>query len=350
MTTEQSRQPAGTQQAPAAQHPKDTASGPNILDAVIAQTREQSIANKAASFLGVPPEKVCALLRNVWKTSKGQPDLTNDEMFIGMSLVARYDLDPIAREVYVTRSSKGLMTIIGIDGYIKILDRTEGYDGFEQELGWSKNGEKVEWVETRIFSKTRSHPTTYRAFAKEYDRISGMVAKQLPWHMLRLFSLRHATRLFTPLGGAVMTEEEARWINEAKCDEPPAPVSDGLQPKPKAQPEQGEAEPPKEPDPHMKDECLPLSKANDRDTVVRPADTLPEPEAPSKPPADTPKQAKALNGYMTDLGDCNEILQVNTVMYSAEGNDSLTAEQRDRVARWCAECIAGIKSKRGSNS
>ena len=194
-----------------------------VLDQAIAQTqRTQSITATAASFLGVPPAKVCALLRNVWKTSKGEQELTDQEMFQGLSMIARFGLDPVAKEVYVTRSSKGLMTIIGIDGFVKILDRTDGYDGFEQELGWSQDGKALEWVETIIHSTKRTHPTRYKAFAEEYGKLSGIVAKSIPWHMLRLFSLRHATRLFTPIGGSVVTEEEARWMSAYEPERQPA--------------------------------------------------------------------------------------------------------------------------------
>lgn len=227
----------------------------SALDQAIAATapRVQSIRADAAKFLGVPPDKVCDLLRNVWHTSKDQPELTNSEMFVGMSMIARFGLDPIAKEVYVTRTSKGLMTIIGIDGFVKILHRSEGYNGFEQELGWNATGDDLEWVETRIHHKSQKFPTVYRAFTKEYSRLAGMLAKHIPWHMLRLFSLRHAIRLFTPLGGAV-TEEEARWMREydprdAKPSNAAAAVADDFakelgkakQPKPEPAPEPKEA-------------------------------------------------------------------------------------------------------------
>jgi len=187
------------------------------LDAAIAATvdRAASIRNTAARFLGVPGPKVCALLRNVWRVTKGQPELTDSEMFMGMSLIARYGLDPIAREVYVTRDKSGrLLTIVGIDGWIKILDRTEHYDGWEQECKWSRDETVLDSVTTRIFSKTRSHPTVYTAYRIEYARLGGFMAAEdkIPWHMLRLFSLRHAARLFTPIGGSVVMEEEARWM------------------------------------------------------------------------------------------------------------------------------------------
>jgi hypothetical protein len=207
---------------------------PEHLDEAIQETikRRQSITRRTAAFLGVHPEKVCELLRNVWRTSKGQPPLTDREMFAGMSLISRYELDPIAREVYVTRNEKGqLLTIIGIDGWIKILDRTEGYDGFDQELGPPAADEQLTWVETKIYSTRRSHPAVYRAFSHEYAALGGFMAQKIPSHMLRLFSLRHAARLFTPIGGQVVTEEEARWMSlydVEKATEPQAEPEAGV--------------------------------------------------------------------------------------------------------------------------
>lgn len=191
----------------------------SVLDAALEESaKRQSITASAAAVLGVEPSKLCGLLRNVWRTSKGQEPLTDQEMFQGISLIARYELDPIAKEIYVTRTSKGLVTIIGIDGWIKVLDRTDHYDGFDVELHSDENG-KIDYVDTKIFSKKRAHPTTYRAYASEYSKVSGFVAGQMPTHMLRIFGLRHAARLFTPIGGNVMTEEEALYMQQHAPDD-----------------------------------------------------------------------------------------------------------------------------------
>lgn len=205
-TESRQSQQTETQDAPAQQ---------SVLDKSleVTQQRVQSIRHTAAQFLGVPPNKVCDLLRNVWHTSKDQPPLTDQEMFVGMSMIARFGLDPIAREVYVTRTKQGLATIIGIDGWIKILDRTDHYDGFDQEYKFKDDNKTLEWIETRIFSKNRQHPTVYRAYAHEYARLSGFMAEKIPIHMLHTFSLRHAARLFAPIGGSVISEEEARWMS-----------------------------------------------------------------------------------------------------------------------------------------
>lgn len=190
------------------------------LDAVIAatQTRRRTLVEGAATVLGVMPNQVIPLLRNVWTVSKGQEQLTDSEMFSGISMIARYELDPIAREIYVTRSKDGrLMTVIGVDGWIKILDRTDHYDGMVQTFHENADG-VVDWIETAIYSTKRKHPAVYRAYMVEYLRVAGFTAGKLPVHMLGIFSLRHAARRFTPLSGFIVTEEEAVYLSGTDAD------------------------------------------------------------------------------------------------------------------------------------
>ena len=199
----------------------------DVLEQTIQATKQRSIRNSVADRLEVPHNKVCDLLRNVWSVSKGQPPLSDQEMFTGMSMIARFDLDPIAREVYVTRDNKGrLMTIVALDGWVKILDRTDHFDGFETEMKWEDEAEtRIRSVTVTIHSKTRKYPTVYEAFEKEYSQLGGFMRGKIPLHMLRIFALRHAARLFTPLGGNVMLEEEVEWINRGRPDAPMARAS-----------------------------------------------------------------------------------------------------------------------------
>ena len=193
------------------------------LDAVIQQTEREraSITQLCAAKLGVASNKVCHLLRQVWKTSKGQAELTDADMFTGMSLIARYELDPIAKEIYVTRGSDGrVFVIVAIDGWIKILDRNPDYDGFEQEFGYGPDGLVVIWIETRIFHKHRSHPTVYRGYRAEYEAMAGFVAKKMPLHMLGIFSLRHAARRFASIGGNVVLQEDFDAMEQPAQQEP----------------------------------------------------------------------------------------------------------------------------------
>jgi len=183
-----------------------------------ATPRFQSMRHDTAKALGVTEDIVYDMLRNVWPVSdKNGGPLTAREMFLGMSLISRHDLDPITKEIYVTRNKeKGLLTIIGIDGWVKVLNRTPDYDGFDQEDEITDKG-KVVKITTKIFSKSRSHPTVYPAYWIEYERVAGFVKNKMPIHMLRLFSIRHAARLFTNIGG-VTTAEEAEMMDDQPAD------------------------------------------------------------------------------------------------------------------------------------
>ena len=201
------------------------------LEQAIDATPQDRMQDAVAKRLGVSSKGVCDLLRNVWSVSKGQEPLTKREMFEGMSMIARFELDPISREIYVTRDNKGrLMTLVAVDGWVKILDRTDHYDGHETTVkfkdGQEGNPSAVISATTTIYSTKRSHPTVYEAFVKEYSALSGFMAGKIPLHMLRIFSLRHAARLFTPLGGNVMLEEEADWINR-EIDQAPPTIGQG---------------------------------------------------------------------------------------------------------------------------
>jgi len=192
----------------------------NALDKAIAATvaRRESAMRSSAAFLGIPQADLYQAMRGIWTTTKGQDPLTDAEIWLGLRLVGRYELDPFAREIYVTRGKDGPMIIVGVDGWVRLLNRNPDYDGFETALIEDDEG-NVTAAETTIYSRSRSHPTTYMALASEYANLAGFMHATIPTHMLRIFSLRHAARLFMPLGG-VVTEEEMQWMTETKPGPP----------------------------------------------------------------------------------------------------------------------------------
>jgi len=305
-----------------------------LAEVVDATEQRRSIAREAAAMLGVTPDKLCGLLRNVWKTSKGEPELTDQEMFSGISLVARYRLDPITREIYVTRSQGRLMTVIGIDGWIKILDRTDHYDGFTVDIHNDENG-ILEWVETTIYSKRRSKPTSYRAYWSEYARMGGFVAKTMPSHMLRIFSLRHAARLFVPLGATVVTEEEAQFMMQPM--EAPHQASsshlDQITERLMQPIERSEASEPEEP--------------SEPETAESPNE-----EAPSTAPeVDTSEEtlAKVTERTTNELSACETLSEVNQAVKDLKGLSD-REDWPERVDSMAEIRRQQIRAKRGAGS
>lgn len=304
----------------------------DVLDKTIEATPRQGVTAKVAAMLAVPESAVFSLLRNVWGTSKGQPPLTNNEMFEGMSMIARFDLDPISREVYVTRDNKGnLLTMVAIDGWVKILDRTDHYDGHEVTIKFAEGREgelaAVISVTTVIHSKKRSYPTPYEAFTEEYAKLSGFMAGKIPLHMLRIFSLRHAARLFTPLGGSVMLPEEAEWIKRDSGQE-------------------------------MDDSHPSHEEQADAVQERREAQSAPAPE-PTEKPADTPKpettedavdvamQMEECTGMIAIADSLSHVDEVRSLI---EKDEVLNQSQVAALLEKCDARRKEIKDSRGSRS
>lgn len=211
MTTATAARPASR---PTSDAPNGTPKAPAsaTLDQVILETeKRRSIVRVAADKIGVSDHRrLFDLLRKQWP-QKDAP-FSDEELFQAVSLIARYDLDPLAREIYCSRDKRGrIMVIVAIDGWIKILHRTEGYDGHEQSIEWDDKGQLFS-ATTTIHSTQRKYPVVYVAFWKEYAAVGGFVKDQMPSHMLRVFSLRHAARQFAPIGANVVTEAEALYM------------------------------------------------------------------------------------------------------------------------------------------
>ncbi len=197
---------------------------PSEFDKLI--DRPRSIRLATAEYLGVDPEQIYKLLRHKWRPAKGEAEFTNAELTLAMAMIPKYDLDPMAKEIYLARGQGKLMIIVAVDGWIKIVHRAPGYDGHSFDMHFDEEG-NLEWVDCTIYSTVRSHPETYRGFMKEYMALGGFMKGKIPWHMLRLFAFRHAARFFAPIGG-VVTEEEAHWMGNETPQQAPADDLDAL--------------------------------------------------------------------------------------------------------------------------
>lgn len=192
----------------------------NDLELTIEETERRSrsatgVADILAARYGVHPSSVWEMLRSVWTVSEGKPPLTVPEMFSGAQIAAVHRLNPFTREIYVSRDKRDrLMTIIGIDGWIRIVTKTDGYDGFEQDCVVDNKGNLIS-VETRIYSKHYSRPARYVAEMKEWLPKGGFMWDKggLKNHMLKILSYRHAARYFSPISSSAVLPEETELFD-----------------------------------------------------------------------------------------------------------------------------------------
>jgi len=167
------------------------------------------------SRFNIEPNKLMEVMRGTVIKADKNGAATNEEVAAFCVVAAQYDLNPFTREIYAFRSQKGIVAIVPIDGWTKIVNRHKNKDGvldfdgctFEEVEG--ENGMPVSCTCT-MYVKGRAHPVTATERFKECKRDTGPWA-QHPFRMLRHKAYMQAARYAFGLGG-IHDEDEGQDI------------------------------------------------------------------------------------------------------------------------------------------
>lgn len=156
------------------------------------------------------------------------PGNVSNEQFTAFLMVAKkYDLNPITKEIYAFPSRGGIQPIVSIDGWLKIINSHEQFDGMEFTDNLS-DGRLVS-VTCKIFRKDREHPTEVTEYMDECKDQSG---KSEPWKRWPARMLRHkatiqAARYAFGLSG-IYDPDEAERIDSVPQQKATERVIDSL--------------------------------------------------------------------------------------------------------------------------
>ena len=177
-------------------------------------TRERpSLLQKFGDRYSVDPKKVYTTLQQT-----AFKKAASEEQFIALLIVAdQYGLNPFTREIYAFPQDGGVVPVVGVDGWLRIIndhDQFDGVDFNESENRVVPDGGKScpEWIEAVIYRKDRGHPTTAREYLEECYRKTG------PWQshtkrMLRHKALIQCARMAFGFTGIYDPDEAERVIN-----------------------------------------------------------------------------------------------------------------------------------------
>lgn len=193
-----------------------------ITKTTSAAPAKPGVMNALATKLECDPAKLLPMLK---KTAFAK--CKTDEEFMAMCMVANtYNLNPILKEVYAFPSKDGaVVPIVGVDGWIKIMNSHPQFDGIEFE-------ETNDACTARIYRKDRAHPIS----ATEW--LAECVGTTEPWkrwprRMLRHKAMIQCARLAFGFAG-IYDEDEGRRMAEAQeaeivaAAEPPKTAKSGL--------------------------------------------------------------------------------------------------------------------------
>jgi phage recombination protein Bet len=172
---------------------------------------KRSVTVDMAHRFGMEPGPFEAVLR-----ATVVPHETTKEQFAAFLLVARrYNLDPITREIYAfpTRAG-GIQPIVGVDGWIRIINDQPQMDGIEFKDHVDADGELVA-ITCKIYRKDRSHPIEVTEYLGECHRPTEPW-QRWPARMLRHKVLIQCARYAFGLSGIVEPDELERMSDDAK--------------------------------------------------------------------------------------------------------------------------------------
>jgi hypothetical protein len=164
-----------------------------------------------ASSNGVTVEEVQEVIRGMIISGKNQQGAvaTNAEMTVVSSIFAKYDLNPFVREGHAFISGNKLQVMIGLDGWLKIMNRQPDYDGYEQIDNFDGNGELVS-VTTKIYVKGRKYPTPHTEYMDEAYQQTSPAWRKYKKRMLSGKSLGQCVRKSFGISEVLDVDEAAR--------------------------------------------------------------------------------------------------------------------------------------------
>lgn len=174
------------------------------MNTTITTTQAKPSALSAMSHrINVEPAKLLSTLKET--VFKGASD---NELLALVVVANEYRLNPFLREIYAFpgRNGAGIVPIVSIDGWIKILNSQPTYDGIEFDFD-EKDGRPVSCTAT-IYIKDRNHPVKVTEFFSECSR-NTEPWKQMPRRMMRHKALIQAARVAFGFSG-IFDEDEGR--------------------------------------------------------------------------------------------------------------------------------------------
>lgn len=169
------------------------------------ESSKPSLVKRFAARFGVDEDKMLGTLKLTAFKVGNNGSVSNEQMMALLVVADQYGLNPWTREIYAFPDKGGIVPVVGVDGWSRIINSHEQFDGvdFEQD---------DDSCTCTIYRKDRAHPTKVTEFSAECRRDTGPW-KSHPRRMLRHKTLIQCARLAFGFVG-IFDEDEAQRIVE----------------------------------------------------------------------------------------------------------------------------------------
>ena len=139
---------------------------------------------------------------------KSNTQVTDEQMTALLIVANQYGLNPFTREIFAFPDKGGIVPVVGVDGWSRIMNTHPQFDGMD----FTSDGESCTCI---IYRKDRTHPTSATEYMDECKRDTSPAWKSHPRRMLRHKAMIQAARLAFGFTG-IYDQDEAERIMEVK--------------------------------------------------------------------------------------------------------------------------------------
>lgn len=184
-----------------------------VIESKPTAAQHVSLLAKIASRYSVEPAKMLTTLKAT--AFKSEREVTNEQMMALLIVADQYGLNPWTKEVYAfPDKNNGIVPVVGVDGWSRIINTHQEFDGLEFVDGPADAKGMPEWIECVIHRKDRAHPIRAREYMGECRRGTGPWLSH-PRRMLRHKALIQCARLAFGYTG-IYDQDEAERIVEGE--------------------------------------------------------------------------------------------------------------------------------------
>ncbi len=193
-------------------------------NAVVTIPKRPSLVARFAERYGVDSDKMLSTLKATCFRQRDNKEISNEQMMALLVVADQYKLNPFTKEIFAFPDKTGIVPVVGVDGWSRIINENPALDGIEfrySEGTREHKGKTVhDWIECVIRRKDRKEPIIVREF---FDEVVRELSYASPWdtHPNRLH--RHKTliqcaRIAFGFAGIYDEDEAERIIEMGAAD------------------------------------------------------------------------------------------------------------------------------------
>lgn len=178
----------------------------------ITEKRNTGLMARMGQQYGVDPSKLTTTLKHTaFRQRDGE--VSNEQLMALMIVADQHHLNPFTKEIYAFPDRSGIVPVVSVDGWAKIINDHPAFDGMEFSSEDTEDGKPYSCTCT-IYRKDRSRPISVTEYFDEVVRPTGPW-KSHPRRMLRHKTMIQAARLAFSFSG-IYDPDEAESIHDAR--------------------------------------------------------------------------------------------------------------------------------------